>query len=263
MIKRVFKFLLSSPMTIILLTVLAIVLGVATFIEQVYDTDTAMHMVYKAKWFEFIFLLLILNLFGHIKQYNLLSRKKWAGLLFHSAFIIIIIGAGVTRYFGFEGTMPIREGETSNIIYSSEPYLKVSIQDATRKYEFDKPFSISSYTKNSFHAEFETETKGKIELDYKAYLPNAVQQIQENVPDGKDMVELIVASSNGQQNLFIENGEAKTLGMLSVGFNTKSNANIVEISEENGTLQFISPYGCNSGRYGYASGRYHCKKHNH
>ena len=240
MIKRSLKFLFSSPMTIILLSVLAIVLGVATFIEQVYDTDTAMQIVYKAKWFEFIFLLLILNLFGHIKQYNLLSRKKWAGLLFHSAFIIIIIGAGVTRYFGSEGSMPIREGETSNIIYSSEPYLKVSIQDANKKFEFEKLFSISSYTKNSFHAEFETETKGKIELDYKAYLQNAVQQIQENVPDGKNMIELIVAGSNGQQNLFIENGEAKTSGNLTLGFNTKDSVNQVEISDKNGILQFIS-----------------------
>jgi cytochrome c-type biogenesis protein CcsB len=242
MIKRVLKFIFSSPMTIILLSVLAIVLAAATFIEQVYDTETAMHMVYKAKWFEVIFLLLILNLFGHIKQYNLFSRKKWAGLLFHSAFIIIIIGAGVTRYFGFEGSMPIREGETSNIIYSSEPYLKISIQDATKKLEFDKPFNISSFSKNSFHAEFETETKGKIELDYKAYLQNAVQQIQENAPDGKNMVELIIADQNGQQNMFIENGEAKTSGNLAIGFNTNGSGNTVNITEANGVLQFISAF---------------------
>jgi len=218
------------------------VLAVATFIEQVYDTDTAMQVVYKAKWFEFIFVLLILNLFGHIKQYNLLSRKKWAGLLFHSAFIIIIIGAGVTRYFGFEGSMPIREGKTSNIIYSSEPYLKVTIQDKSKKFDYDKPFSISSFTKNSFHAEFETETKGKIELDYKAYLHNAVQQVQENFPGGKNTAELIIAGADGQQNIFIEEGTSKTSGNISLGFNTKGETNTVEIIEGNGVLQFISPF---------------------
>jgi len=242
MIKRVVKFIFSSPMTIILLSVLALALAVATFIEERFDTQTAMQMVYKAKWFELIFLLLILNLFGHIKQYNLLSRKKWSGLLFHSAFIIIIIGAGVTRYFGFEGSMPIREGESSNIIFSSEPYLKVSVQDKNRKLEYDKPFNISSFTKNSFHAEFETETKGQIELDFKAYMQNAIQHIQENAPDGKTMIELIIVNENGQQTIFVEDQHNKNTGNLSIGFNTKSANNTVEIFEENGVIKFISAF---------------------
>ena len=156
--KRVIKFIFSSPMTIILLSLLALVLATATFIEEKYDTQTAKQLVYQAKWFEFLFFLLVLNLFGHIKQYNLLSRKKWAGLLFHCAFIIIIIGAGITRYFGFEGTMPIREGETSNIIYTSEPYLQISIQDKNQKLDYSKPLVISNFETNSFRKEFVSET---------------------------------------------------------------------------------------------------------
>jgi len=240
MIKRITKFLFSSPMTIILLTVLALVLAIATFIEEKYDTQTAKQIVYQAKWFEFIFLLLILNLFGHIKQYNLLSRRKWAGLLFHSAFIIIIIGAGVTRYFGFEGTMPIREGQTSNIMFSSEPYLQVSIQDADKKFEYNEPFIISRFTKNSKHIEFASKTKSKIEIDFREYIPNAVQSIKENVPGGKDMVELIVASEEGQQNIFLENEDTKTIGNLSIGYNTKSESNVLEIFPENGVMKFVA-----------------------
>ena len=239
--KRILKFIFSSPMTIILVTILALVLAVATFVEDKYDTETAKQVVYHAKWFEFIFLLLILNLLGHIKQYNLLSRKKWAGLLFHSAFIIIIIGAGVTRYFGFEGTMPIREGETSNIIYSSEPYLTIFIQDKDQKLFYDKPFIISSFTNTSLHEEFISSAKGKIEVDYKSFIPNAVQQIQENVPDGKNMVELVVANNNGQQNLFIEDGHTKKTGNLSLGYNSKDGGNTIEIISENGMVKFVSP----------------------
>ena len=58
--KRIIKFLFSSPMMIILLVLLALALGVATFIEEKYDTATAGQWVYHAKWFEFLFLLLIL-----------------------------------------------------------------------------------------------------------------------------------------------------------------------------------------------------------
>jgi len=240
MIKRIFRFIFSSPMTIILLSLLALVLAFATFIEEKYDTQTAKQLVYQAKWFEFIFLLLILNLFGHIKQYNLLSRKKWAGLLFHSAFIIIIIGAGVTRYFGFEGTMPIREGQTSNIIYSSDPYLQVSIQDKSKKFEFNQAFIISRFTKNSKHIEFASETKSKIEVDFREFIPNAIQSIKENVPGGKDMVELIIANEDGQQNVFLEDGNTKTISNLSVGFNTNSEGNILDIITENGIMKFVA-----------------------
>ncbi len=240
MIKRIVRFIFSSPMTIFLLSLLALVLATATFIEEKYDTQTAKQLVYQAKWFEFIFLLLVLNLLGHIKQYNLLSRKKWAGLLFHIAFIVIIIGAGVTRYFGFEGSMPIREGQTSNIIYSADPHLQVSVQDKSKNLHFDEPFIVSRFTKNAKHIEFATESNGKIAVDYREFIPNAVQSIKANVEGGKDMIELIVANEDGQQNIFLENGYNKTVGNLSIGFNTKTKTNSLEIFNENGVMKFLA-----------------------
>ncbi len=240
MIKRIFRFIFSSPMTVFLLSLLAIVLAVATFIEEKFDTQTAKLWVYQAKWFELIFVLLILNLFGHIQQYNLLSRKKLAGLLFHSSFIIIILGAGITRYFGFEGSMPIREGETSNIMYLSEPYLQVSIYEKGNKNEVSKPFTISKFAKNSFHAELLTESKGKIELDYNSIIPNAVQRIKENQTGGKNILEMIVASQNGQQNLLIEDGTNKTGSNIAIGFNNTDAGNTISVTDQNGVLNFVS-----------------------
>ncbi|MEI6748078.1 MAG: cytochrome c biogenesis protein ResB, partial [Bacteroidota bacterium] len=240
--KQIIRFIFSSPMTIILLSILALVLAAATFIEDKYDTQTARLLVYQAKWFEGLFILLIINLFGHIKQYNLLKRKKWAGLLFHSAFIIIIIGAGITRYFGFEGSMHIREGQTSNIIYTSDPYLQVSIDDKNQKIEYSKPLYISSFSDNAFHIEFSSVSKGKIELDYKDYIPNAVQKIVENVAGGKNIIELIIARQNDQQTIFIENGTKKATGNISVGYNNTDDKNTINIVDSNGVLTFVSDF---------------------
>ncbi len=253
MAKRILKFVFSSPMTIILLTILALVLAIATFIEDKYDTLTARQMVYQAKWFEFIFVLLILNLFGHIKQYNLLSRKKWAGLLFHTAFIVIIIGAGVTRYFGFEGTMPIREGETSNIIYSSDAYLDVIVKDKDQKQEYSKPLIISQYTSNAKHIGFTVETNKKVEIDFNKFIQNAVQQVQENVPGGKNIASLIISNQQGRQNIFIEEGTEKSAGGISVGFFSKNSSSTVSIFEDKGVLKFISPVGVFAGDMTMAS----------
>ncbi|MBK6966793.1 MAG: cytochrome c biogenesis protein CcsA [Bacteroidales bacterium] len=238
MIKRIFRFIFSSPMTIILLSLLALVLAIATFIEEAYDTETASQVIYKAKWFELIFLLLIINLFGHIKQYNLLSRKKWAGLLFHVSFIVIIIGAGITRYFGFEGSMHIREGQSSNIIYTSDPYVHIIIQDNDRKLEYSRPFNISGLGRNSFNKEFDSESKGKVGVRYKGFITNAVQEIEQNVPGGKNIIKLTVADGNGQQEVLIEEGGYNTVNGLTIGYNNNNGENTVLLEEVNGTVKF-------------------------
>ena len=109
------NFLFSTRFTTVLLFVFAYMIGVATFIENKYDTTTAQIEIFKSKWLELILIFLVINFIGNIKKFRMISQKKWPTLLFHLAFVLVIIGAGVTRYFGHEGMMLIREGATSNI----------------------------------------------------------------------------------------------------------------------------------------------------
>jgi cytochrome c-type biogenesis protein CcsB len=175
MLNRIIKFLLSSPMMIILLVVLAIALGAATFIEEKYDTETAGQWVYHAKWFEFLFLLLILNLIGHIKQYNLLKRKKWAGLTFHVAFIVIIIGAGITRYFGFEGQMHIREGQTTNILTTSDPNVEITLPFSLQLRDFILERYPGSMSPSSYASEVTlVDPRSGLRKDYRIFMNNVL-----------------------------------------------------------------------------------------
>ena len=48
---------------------------------------------------------------GNIKRYQLWRREKRPVLIFHLAFVMIALGAGITRYISFEGMMHIREEE--------------------------------------------------------------------------------------------------------------------------------------------------------
>ena len=59
-------------------------------------------------------------------------------LLIHFGFIIVIIGAGITRYIGYEGIMIIKEGEAVNYLYSAEPYLQVKVHDEIKQFSGDK-----------------------------------------------------------------------------------------------------------------------------
>lgn len=133
--KKIFDFLISSQMMLLLLMTFALAIGSATFIEEKFDTATAHRVVYNAWWFELILLLLAVNFIGSIKRYNLWRREKVASLLFHLAFVVLIIGAGITRYFGFEGMMHIREGGSSQVIFCEG-------RDGAGMKEITLPFSL-------------------------------------------------------------------------------------------------------------------------
>ena len=146
--KKLISILFSPRTTLGLLVIFAIALGAATFIENSYDTTTAKILVYNALWFEAVMVLMIVNFIGSIQRYHLLTWKRMSGFIFHTAFIIIIIGAGVTRYVGFEGRMAIREGASSDFIFSNETFLNVRANDGTQDYAIDRPLALGMITDN-------------------------------------------------------------------------------------------------------------------
>lgn len=122
------KLLFSTRTMTFLLFAFAVSMAVGTWIEHLYDTPTSKKWIYNAWWFSAMMLLLVLNFIGNIKRYQLFQWKKWATLTLHLSWILIIIGAGITRYISFEGMMLIREGKTEEAFYSDETYMSVIMQ---------------------------------------------------------------------------------------------------------------------------------------
>jgi len=237
--KRILNIIFSSATTMIVLLILIVAMGVATFIEDRYDTATARHLVYNAKWFEFLFLVLIINFIGHIKRYKLLRRAKLTGFLFHAAFIIIILGAGITRYFGFEGSMHIREGESSNVIYTSEPYIQVDANGKDLNYSFDKAVVFNELADKSFQLNIPYGEQ-KIEVQCEEYIKNAVERVEETPSGGVKMIELTHATQQGPENQFIESGTVQMFETTSISYNNYEGPTTVRISDTTGALTILS-----------------------
>ncbi len=150
------KIFFSPKMTIVLLSILAIGAGVATFIENDFGSSTSRILVYNHFWYELILTLTVFNLIGIMAKVNMFKSK--AKFIFHSSFVVMLIGAGMTRYYGYEGIMNIREGETTNQMISLEPYIHITTYEnnTTQTYYHEKelaafgnaPFSYSVPTKN-------------------------------------------------------------------------------------------------------------------
>src|SRR5665648_595262 len=98
--KNFFKFLFSVSTAGFLLLLFAFALGFATFVENSYGVEAARAMVYNSWWLELIMLLLTINMIANFIIYKMYKPQKLTLGVFHLAFILVIIGAGVTRYFG-------------------------------------------------------------------------------------------------------------------------------------------------------------------
>jgi cytochrome c-type biogenesis protein CcsB len=134
--------LFSFKTTIILLALLGIGAGVATFIENDFGTSTARILVYNHFWYEAILVLTVLNLAGIMQKTKMIKSK--AKFIFHFSFIVMLIGAAMTRYFGYEGIMQIKEGDTTNKMISLEPHIHATvIKDGNAQtYYYEKDFAF-------------------------------------------------------------------------------------------------------------------------
>jgi cytochrome c-type biogenesis protein CcsB len=127
--------------TLLFLAILAIGAGIATFIENDFGSSTAKIIVYNSFWYELILTLTIINMIGIMAKTKMIKSK--AKFIFHSSFVFILIGAAFTRFYGYEGIMHIKEGETTNKMISLEPYIQVIVNENGKesKHYFEKNFA--------------------------------------------------------------------------------------------------------------------------
>lgn len=130
MLDKLSNILFSTRLTALLFITFAVAMATGTFLDASSETSPTPYsreMIYNAWWFEAIMVFFVINFLGNLVRFRLYKKKKWATVTFHLAFILILVGAFVTRYIGYEGLMPIREGATESTFLSKETYLKVFI----------------------------------------------------------------------------------------------------------------------------------------
>jgi cytochrome c-type biogenesis protein CcsB len=172
------KVLFSPVFMGILFVFFALSMAVATFIENDFGSAAAYSFVYDTRWFELILLLLVVNLTGQIIGYKLYKKAKLTVFFFHVAFIIMITGAGITRYFGYEGSVHIREGKEENKCFSSAKYIGYTIKDDKGNViaEHSKKYSLTSKTADNYKSKISTGGE-EFEVVLTRIIPNAMESV--------------------------------------------------------------------------------------
>nr|WP_315239586.1 cytochrome c biogenesis protein CcsA [uncultured Flavobacterium sp.] len=251
--KKIFSFLFSTRLMAVLFLTFALAMGIGTFIESKYNTDTARILIYNTWWFEAIMVFFMINFFGNIKRYKLLKKEKWATLLLHLAFIFILLGAFITRYISYEGMMPIREGAAENQIYSDKTFLTV-FADGEYKGEmkrrtfeknlllcpnvYYKPFDLFSVqiTDNDFSMSGKFD-ETPFEVTYVNYIMGAKETIKPD-PKGTLYIKLVEAGAGGREEHFLKEGEVQNIHNVLFALNKPTDGAInINTTGEKYTIQ--------------------------
>lgn len=199
--KKLKDILFSMASSVVLLTVFAVSIAYATFVENEQGTEIARKLIYNAFWFETLLALLVINLLGSVVRYEILNKRKFSILLFHIAFIIILVGAGITRYFGSEGVMHIREGETVHEISTDKTSVRIVAEYQGQQVEKSTEAFFAENTAGNFSEKINIADK-TIHIKSELFIPNSVETI---VPDqhGEPAVSLFVMNAENRSADFI------------------------------------------------------------
>ncbi len=204
----------STRLTAILFIVFAIAMGIGTFIENEYSTTTARIWIYNTKWFEGIMLFFVINFCGNIFRYRLFRKEKFAVLLLHLSFILILVGAFITRYISYEGKMPIREGATENFFYSENTFLTVYIDgevegEEKRRVLQDKIMVTAQALKSTLP--WKTDFNGTpIKIEYTGFIEGAEEGLIES-ETGDEFLKIVEAGGGTRHDHYLKNGEVSSI----------------------------------------------------
>lgn len=238
MMKKIFDILYSTRLTAVLFIVYSTAMGVATFIENDYGTQTAKALIYNAWWFEAIMVFFVINFFGNIFRYRLLRKEKWPVLLFHISFLLILIGAGITRYIGYEGLMLINEGETTNKFLSETTYVNLVVDNNEVQKTYHKPTLFSAKGGNKWILEQKFK-ENNFSVELAEYLPWAKEEFIED-ENGEEFLLIVESSSGSRHEHYLKKGTIQNIHGVLVGFEATNNSGTINIFRQEETLKIQS-----------------------
>ena len=236
--KRILNALFSTSAAGLYVLLFAIAIGVATFIENDFGTSSAQKVIFKTHWFELLLILFGISLLVNIFRFRMVQQKKWGTLTFHAAMVIILIGAGVTRYFGTEGMMDIREGSASNSFLSAETYLQFQVQQQGKKYSFDEPVLFATLGDNHIK---KTYLIGNQEFTAEVlnFIPNPKETLIEDA-NGVPTLKVVIGGANGREEFLVKYLDRVNIYGTLFNFGNPEIPDAFNIKYENENLSFLT-----------------------
>ena len=250
MLKKL-SFIVSMPFMAVLMIVLIVILALATFVESAYSTQTAWAVVYGTHWFEVLMLLIGFNLVGVMVKQKFFRKKKIVVFLFHLAFILILIGASITRFISYEGNMHIRENQSSNVMLSNNAYIDVVLEANGETSTSSRKVMLTDLTQKDYR--MSTHVGGeKVKILSKEYLSSAIEQYVAT-PGGEPYIQLMLVSER-QTTVGIPSGSTQNVNGMTIGFNLEDASAMINFYAQGEMILMTAPFEVTVMQMGGAGG---------
>ena len=242
---KIASVLFSTRIMAVLFIVFAIAMALGTFIESWYTIETARVLIYNTWWFEGIMVFFVINFCGNIVRFRMHKREKWSSLLIHLSFILILVGAFVTRYISYEGIMPIREGETTSSFLSERTYLTAyldgEIDGEPRRRVIEEAVLLAPETENDYT--IDTDFNGQnVDIEVINYIQGAEEGLV-LAENGDNYLKIVEAGDGARHDHYLKEGEIANIHNTLFTLNKPTDGAInIEFDEEEGTYQLSSPF---------------------
>ena len=114
--KKLFSFLSSLKLAVILLLLLLVGLSVGTIVETRTGAETAGRLIYYAWWFIGLQCILAVNLALSLADLFPWTKKRIGFVVTHASLLVILAGACTSYFLKIEGTVSLWEGERGSVI---------------------------------------------------------------------------------------------------------------------------------------------------
>ncbi|MDA9602399.1 cytochrome c biogenesis protein CcsA [Flavobacteriaceae bacterium] len=241
--EKFLNILFSTRLTALFFILYPTAMAFGTFIESWYSTDTAKILIYNAWWFELIMVFMAINFFGNIFRYRLYKKEKWAVLLLHLSFLLILTGAFITRYIGFEGVMPIREGVTESKMLSDKTYLTIyvdgDINGKPQRKKLQDDILFSEHVNNNFS--WNNEFNGQeFRVAYVDFMENVTEGLVLD-DTGERYLKIVEAGDGNRHDHYLKEGEIASIHNILFTLN-RPQSGAINISLKDGLYTINSPF---------------------
>ena len=253
--KKIASILFSTRLMGVLFIAYFVAMIVGTFLDRGQETSPtpySRYWIYDAWWFTAIHILFVINFVGNIVRYRLLRKEKITTLIFHTSFILILIGAGITRYISYEGVMPIEEGASETSFLSEKTYLQVLIDGerdgAPMRRPVEKELALSPRLNNDFtwterfsHSSLDRNDYTEFTFNFNKFIDGAQDGFVED-PSGLWHLKIVETGDDNQRHEhYLVEGELVSVHNVLYAFN-KPTEGAINITYDGENYTFTSPF---------------------
>ena len=119
----------SVWMAAVLLSLLACIIAIATYYEASYGRLATAVMIYQSWWFDSLFVLLAINIFGAAAIRWPWQRRHSGFLMTHAGMLVLMFGFAQAGHDRLDGVLVVKEGEQASHIQLPNDYLSLQVGD--------------------------------------------------------------------------------------------------------------------------------------